>query len=203
MQLERGLLDKLPRFRMQSVASCHLLWRAEHSEGVIQMGDDKEFELARYNSQLRREEAHWQHLNEVIEQSDGFAVSIGLVTLRTSIVLNAGALVALLAFAGRLIDKKSDVAAQVVGHADWYLAGLFLAMAGAAVAYFYQSVVTRSAHEDRKRVSRLDLPDAGETWDIASRLLALVMVLSVVASLVVFGVASYLVFEALRVGLAT
>jgi hypothetical protein len=105
---------------------------------------DEEKELERYRATLRRQEQHWQARFESQLHSDRMAGEIGLVALRTAVVLNAGAVIALLAFVGQLWDKagKENVLSQVLQGMRPFLWGVILAGFAGLVAYFHQSFVT-------------------------------------------------------------
>ncbi len=95
-------------------------------------------------STLRRQEMHWSSLASDIRLSNGVAADIGIDALKTAILINAGAIVALLAFAGQLWNKDEgrNVAWQVLSSGKPFVLGLVCAAVAFAVAYFYQSFVT-------------------------------------------------------------
>ena len=66
------------------------------------MADDFKGELARYEAVVRRQEIDWRASVDLFAYSDRAAVDIGIGALKTAILINAGAVVALLAFAGQL-----------------------------------------------------------------------------------------------------
>ena len=112
------------------------------------MPDDDDKALEDYKANLRREELAWQTRFERVLHSDRAAVDIGLVALRTAILVNAGAVVALLAFVGQLWRDGGDTLSAVLKGTAPFVYGLVAAGVAAAVAYFYQSLVT--FHEERK-----------------------------------------------------
>jgi hypothetical protein len=83
---------------------------------------------------------------------------VGIVTLRTAILVNAGAVVALLAFVGQLWASQKAVLAAVLGHAYWFFLGLAAALAASVVAYCF--VEMKSAREDRRYFAMLNGKDA-------------------------------------------
>ena len=57
--------------------------------------DEADKELENYRALLRRQEQNWQARFESVLHSDRAAVDIGLLAVRTAILMNAGASVAL------------------------------------------------------------------------------------------------------------
>ncbi len=114
--------------------------------------DDKDLE--NYKAELRRQEMHWRAQFEVTRQSDNAAVDIGLTALRTALLVNAGAVVALLAFVGQLWGKEGQRLAGVLDAILPFVGGLSAAALAAGVAYFYQSFVTAGAQRAQEEISR-------------------------------------------------
>ena len=106
------------------------------------MPDDDGKELERYKATLRRQEQNWRSRFDRVLHSDRAAVDIGLVVLKTAILVNAGAVIALLAFVGQLWDEGGDTMAALLRGAKPFIYGLVAAGVAAAVAYIYQSIVT-------------------------------------------------------------
>ncbi len=104
--------------------------------------DEADKELENYRALLRRQEQNWQARFESVLHSDRAAVDIGLLAVRTAILMNAGAIVALLAFVGQLWDVDRKGMAGVLSGASPFVWGLVSAASAAAVAYIYQSFVT-------------------------------------------------------------
>ena len=155
------------------------------------MADDDPRELENYKANLRRQEMGWQARFDYVLFSDRAAVDIGLVALRTAILMNAGAAVALLAFVGQLWDDGNATMSKVLIGIVPFLAGLVCGALAALVAYFYQSFVTAEAQEKLNEVSqqagdqngwgkRWNLLPNGKKWTRAAMLL--------------FGIASLLFF---------
>lgn len=106
------------------------------------MAEDNIKELEHYKALLRRQELTWQAQFERVLHSDRAAVDIGLVALRTAILVNAGAVVALLAFVGQLWRSGGDTLAAVLRGTGPFVYGLVAAGLAAGIAYFYQSFIT-------------------------------------------------------------
>jgi len=106
------------------------------------MPEENSGELERYKALLRRQELNWQARFESMLESDKAALAIGLVALRTAVLINAGAVVALLAFVGQLWRDGGDTLAGVLAGMLPFVYGLVAAGAAAGVAYFYQSFMT-------------------------------------------------------------
>ncbi len=114
--------------------------------------DDKGLEA--YKAELRREEHRWQAQVETIRHCDRAAVDIGLTVLRTALLINAGAVVALLAFVGQLWGREEQRMAGVLDASLPFVGGLASAALAAGVAYFYQSFVTAMAQRALEEISR-------------------------------------------------
>ncbi len=113
--------------------------------------DDKNLE--NYKAVLRRQEIHWRAQYDFILNSDRAAVDIGLTALRIALLVNAGAVVVLLAFVGQLWDKEPQQMADVLNSSQPFVWGLTSAALAAGVAYFYQSFVTVKAYHALKQIS--------------------------------------------------
>ena len=156
--------------------------------------EDQEIEI--FKSKLRREEMLWQQRASTVGSSDAHAVQIGLVALRTAVLVNAGAIVALLALAGRVIDLGKANAVLIFSRVDLYLIGLVCAIFASGIAYFYQSIVTVRFQHDWQEASKPssdDLPTPGWVTK-GGRVLAWMMVALVFASFTLFVWASFRVF---------
>ena len=81
--------------------------------------------------------------NEHIRLSDRAAVDISLVALRSAIIINGGAVLALLAFVGQLWDDQDPLITGLFNVSIWFLCGLISGVFAGAIAYFYQSHHTR------------------------------------------------------------
>ncbi len=113
------------------------------------MTNDQERKLENDTARLRRQETHWRALFDLALHADRAAVDIGLVALKTAILMNAGAVVALLAFVGQLWSQDANTTmAALLDSTKPFAWGLFLAAAAAGVAYFYQSFFTAEKWRD-------------------------------------------------------
>ena len=106
------------------------------------MSDDNGMELEQYKAKLRRQEQNWQARHDVMLHSGRAAVEIGLVALKTAILVNAGSVVALLAFVGQLWKEDNATMTIVLRGAHPFIWGLILGGVGAGLAYIYQSIGT-------------------------------------------------------------
>lgn len=139
------------------------------------MGNDQR-EIENYRAQL-----HARY--ERVLHSDRAAVDIGLVALRTAVLVNAGAVVALLAFVGQLWDQHERTLSMVLGGIRPFVYGLICAGVASVVAYFYQSMVTEAEQRTLTKLLAGALDTSPPRW--LRRLLgwtAVPMILLVVAS---------------------
>jgi hypothetical protein len=109
--------------------------------------------LEHYKATLRRQEMHWRARLDIVLANDSAAVDIGLVALRTAILVNAGAVVALLAFVGQLWNALGDTKAIVLNAIIPFVVGLASAGLAAGVAYIYQSIQSALASEALAEIS--------------------------------------------------
>ena len=153
----------------------------------MQKTGESEKELEHYKAALRRQEQAWQARFQMVLHSDRAAVDVGLTTLRTAILVNAGAIVALLAFVGQLWSRDTDTMVAVLRGATWFVFGLIVAGVAACIAYFYQSFVTAAQQRRLAEVSKAaeDLKP-WSIWPWLTRVTAVVMVGLVVASYMLF-----------------
>lgn len=99
-------------------------------------------QLLEQEIKFRREDQNWNARLTRVLHSDRAAVDIGLTALRTSVLMNAGAVVALLAFVGQLWDSEDAIIRTVLWTMMPFLAGVILGGLGTGIAYFYQSFVS-------------------------------------------------------------
>jgi hypothetical protein len=78
------------------------------------MSDDPDMKRAHYEATLRNAEMNWRAKFDFILHTDRIAAEIGIGAVRTAILINAGALVSLLALVGQLWDK--DKGHDIVSH---------------------------------------------------------------------------------------
>jgi hypothetical protein len=98
--------------------------------------------LAAYEATLRRQELEWQALNDRVNQSDQAAVDIGVGALKTIILINAGAIVAFLAFVGQLWKDDPLLVANVLHASMPFVVGIIFSSVAYSIAYIYQSMLT-------------------------------------------------------------
>jgi len=110
------------------------------------MSDDHKLKasLAQYDATTRRQDLNWRTRFDHMLHSDRAAVDIGIGALKTIITLNAGALVALLAFFGQIWSNNTEhkFALKVLVAGQPFIWGLIFGGTSFLVAYFYQSVIT-------------------------------------------------------------
>ncbi|MEP4378358.1 MAG: hypothetical protein ABJ215_03360 [Alphaproteobacteria bacterium] len=85
----------------------------------------------------------WQVLTNRINTSNQAAVDIGLVSIRSAILINGGAIVALLAFVGQLWTNQQSEIPGVLPVTAWFVFGLISGCVAAGFAYFFQTLTTQ------------------------------------------------------------
>lgn len=85
----------------------------------------------------------WQKLFEAALHSDRMTGDIGVFVLKIFLVINGGALIALMAAFQPLAENK-EIAADLTSSGMQFLVGLSCAVLAAAVSYFYQTLLTLS-----------------------------------------------------------
>jgi len=119
------------------------------------MSDDNKGELARYEAAERRRDAHWRAVFDLAVLAERVGVEIGIGVLRTAILINAGALVALLAFVAQIWNKpgghqpSSD--ALLAGRP--FVVGVISGAFAFGIAYAYQSAMTRKMWRNLEEIS--------------------------------------------------
>jgi hypothetical protein len=140
-----------------------------------------------------------KHRWEQARHSDRAAVDIGLSTLRSAILVNAGSLVALLALSGQVWKESHDAAVKLLSSSRIFVWGLLLAVCGSVVAYFYQSLVTRLEYKRLDQTRGIgNGPSRKLRWTVV--LSAVLMVMLVLASYVVFAWGASNITSALQSG---
>jgi hypothetical protein len=129
---------------------------AKSYEDAHRMVDDLTGEVSRYNAELRRQELAWQMQRDSVEQSDRAAVDLGIHALKTVIFINAGAIAVILAFMSQQLGKNQSNALQILHTAPWFVWGLIMGGTGSAVAYFYQSAISRHRLRGLEELSVVD-----------------------------------------------
>jgi hypothetical protein len=129
-----------------------------------------------WNSHTHREEIRWEVQLENFRRSDRAAVDIGIVALKTAILINAGSIAAILALAGQLWKDEKVVARSVFSNSHAFVWGLMLAAAAVGIAYFYQSFVTYKADQVLKRIYKGEEVDTLRSVDFIVAAFAILMV---------------------------
>ncbi len=124
--------------------------------------DDKDPEANK--AKFQRDELLWRARFDLFLHTDRAAVDIGLTALRVALLINAGAVVALLAFVGQLWDKEPERMADVLSASVTFVWGLASAAVAAGVAYFYQSGVTAKSHHELEKISRASEDIEPQVW---------------------------------------
>lgn len=114
--------------------------------GEQEMPYTSEEDRVMHEAKLRRSEVIWTAYYGNMLHSDRAALDIGISALKTAILINAGALVALIAFITQvwLSEQKQTVVTTVIGACEFFVYGLVSASAVFLIAYLYQSAVTAS-----------------------------------------------------------
>ncbi|MDK9721917.1 MAG: hypothetical protein OEL53_12115 [Rhodospirillales bacterium] len=107
------------------------------------MDSEYEIELKRYELKQNR----WQAQLAYVLNSDTAAVSIGLAALKTFIILNAGAIISIMAFVGQVWGGEGAnlLINKIVASLPYFLMGAVSGAGSNGFAYFYQSIVTEVA----------------------------------------------------------
>jgi hypothetical protein len=152
------------------------------------MSDDPDMKLAHYEATLRNAEMNWRAKFDFILHTERVAAEIGIGAVRTAILINAGALVSLLALVGQLWDKdKGHTIVSHVLHAGApFVWGLVSAAASFTVAYFYQSSLTKKANIELATLSHPSTLPSHHWVRWFTPLTAIVMVLLAFVSLGAF-----------------
>jgi hypothetical protein len=114
---------------------------------------ENDLELEHYKAVVRRQELDRQTRHQNVLHSDRAAVDLGLTALQTAILINGGAVVAILAFVGQLWGRDTKILNAVLHSAAWFVYGIISAVAAAFVAYLYASFVTAEEQYWLRKVS--------------------------------------------------
>lgn len=123
--------------------------------------------------------SEWEKKFDFAMHSDRLAGEIGVFVIKTILLVNGGASIALIgAFAG--LSKHAAVGAELADGGAYFLWGLTCAVAGAVFAYFYQSVNTENEwFEMRKTFEALEeKPWTGTTRVILISITIVLMLIS-------------------------
>lgn len=151
------------------------------------MPETDEYKLEAYKARLRREEIRWEAQIQKARASDQAAVALGINAIRAATLLNAGALITLLAFVGNTWADETLVGfrTSILSAMSLFLVGVILSGACSMLAYFYQSFLTLQADWELKRL-------ADEAVQIPGKVRRLVVRFG--WSMLITGVAAYLLF---------
>ena len=99
----------------------------------------------RHETELRRQEIIWEAFHGQMVHSDRGAIDLGISALKIAILINAGALVALVAFITQIWNSPDHkMLKPVLCASELFTYGLISGGAAFVVAYFYQSAITAS-----------------------------------------------------------
>ncbi len=95
---------------------------------------------ARWREEIRRRDAERAHdrSDAFLDQLNEAAISAGTVTLRTAVLVNGGAAVAVLAFVGNLLNGNTvpeGGLGAITRSLTWFAAGVACAVAGMGLGY--------------------------------------------------------------------
>ena len=136
---------------------------------------------------LEQSGAAWQAQLEIVLQSDRAAVDIGITALKTSMLINAGAAVALLAFIGQLWNTKSGMLTVILNGMMPFVWGVFASAVAAGVAYIYQSIVTLYEQQQLEQISEGGSEKKPHNGALAAKIgTSVLMIGLVIASYVLF-----------------
>lgn len=128
--------------------------------------------------------------------ADRESADLGLLAARTAVLVNAGAVVAILALVGQLWGARDEALAAVIAEAHWFFWGLVLALATILAGYVF--VELKSERERDKAYSDAppdtDRLTAVEWW-------ALVVAALSLASYTAFAVGAWRTLDAFAIGL--
>jgi hypothetical protein len=128
-----------------------------------------------YEADIRHNEMHWQTQNDRIEHIDRAAIDIGLAANKIAILLNGGALVAVLALVGQLWDRDRHIVSQLIPKSTPFVRGLICGFGALCIAYVYQSIMTVWAQNELKKLSKVSYKKIPFLWIAA--LLAILMLI--------------------------
>ena len=124
--------------------------------------------------------------------SDRAAVDIGIFVLKVVTIVNAGALIALLATVGNFKDDKL-VVASIADSAYPFYFGLLSAILAAGLAYIYQSLVTvHEWHEFYTHYPNADMPPPSPWAGKVARKIIFFVIALVLVSFASFGWGAWL-----------
>jgi hypothetical protein len=151
------------------------------------MVDDKG-EYIRYDATLRRQEMQWKENCDQAIHSDRAAVDLGIAALKTVILINAGALVVLLAFVAQVWTKDNGkkIASGILDASDAFVVGLVAGVLAFGIAYIYQSALTRRLWRNVEEISAQSGPLPSIRWlgriEIACKVIMVILtILSILA----------------------
>lgn len=143
---------------------------------VKNMTDEKRFEL----------EAQFTEM----QQSDQWSVDLGIIALKTALLINAGALVALLAFASNLsslFENRDGSLWNLLAAFRPFVYGVVAAALAAGVAYLYQSIAAATAeHEFRELLAGQGLFKSRGWLDLSGGVTAIIMIILVLFAYAAF-----------------
>jgi hypothetical protein len=118
------------------------------------MSDEYKGELARYDATARRQDMHWRACFDLFVHSDRATVDVGIGALKTAILVNAGALVTLLAFVGQVWNKDEGrkIASHILSASRPFIFGIVFGAVAFALAYIFQWLATRQVFTNLEEI---------------------------------------------------
>ena len=104
---------------------------------------DQNIHRMKHDGELLR----WQKMHDTALHSDTIAAEIGVFVLKMFLVINGGALIAVMGLFQSLAASRA-IAGALTTAGEYYLIGLILTMIAAALSYFYQSFITAGDWND-------------------------------------------------------
>lgn len=131
--------------------------------------------------------AQYEAMQNYHLHSDRAAIDIGIAGLNTAVLINAGALVAMIALAGQLWDKPNGqiLVSKIFNASESFAWGLGYASFDYVIAYFYQSLLTHQAYIALEKLSAPALK-ISKGWELSSFIMAIIMIALALASVAEF-----------------
>jgi len=140
---------------------------------------------------------HWQKLFDTVLHSDRISAEIGIFVLKVLMTVNGGALITLIAFVTNADSDESSGLMQAAECASkWIFWALLFAMISAAIAYFYQSLVTAKGWKELQEASGVE--DPGYKWaPCSAKITSILMVVTALMSFASFVIGGFIFLDGL------
>ena len=154
---------------------------------------EQEVERAKWLHELKRDEAKRAHDTNLDFHDDVNKEAVGAsnLTLRTLVVINGGAAIAVLTFVGGVAAKDKVDFAQVslvAGTIKWFAFGVALAVSGMALSYLTHFATASVTYSMVKTWEHPYVTDGPKTkpWRSATRVLHIAAIVAAIGSLALF-----------------